>query len=191
MLCIAIAGMLLVSQTRIEVDPDDALKRMQSLDQLRSADLHGYTSRRHYRLENTRFHKIAEMTVSVEYRRGIKSFQIESESGQEIIREKVLHRMLQAETEAAEEAVQRRTALTPQNYEFRFAGLGSDRGRTSYLFDIAPRGVNKFMVHGRVWLDAVDFAITRLEGRPAKNPSIWIRNTRFVHAYERQGRFWL
>jgi len=47
------------------------------------------------------------------------------------------------------------------------------------------------MIRGRIWVDAVDFAITRLEGSPAKNPSIWIRSVYVVHRYDRIGKFWL
>ena len=59
------------------------------------------------------------------------------------------------------------------------------------MFEILPRMQNKFMIKGRVWLDAEDFAITRIEGRPAKNPSFWISGSNFVHTYEKHGRFWL
>ena len=44
---------------------------------------------------------------------------------------------------------------------------------------------------GRVWIDAEDFAITRLEGKPAKNPSALLRGTTFVHEYEKVGQFWM
>ena len=47
------------------------------------------------------------------------------------------------------------------------------------------------MVRGRIWVDAEDFAITRLEGSPAKNPSFWIHSVQVVHRYDRFGKFWL
>ena len=40
-------------------------------------------------------------------------------------------------------------------------------------------------------MDAEDFAITRLEGNPAKNPSFWIHSVHIVHRYEHIGNFWL
>ena len=42
-----------------------------------------------------------------------------------------------------------------------------------------------------MWVDAEDFAITRIEGKPAKNPSFWVRSSTFVHTYEKFGSFWL
>jgi hypothetical protein len=40
-------------------------------------------------------------------------------------------------------------------------------------------------------VDAEDFAVTRIEGSPAKNPSFWINSATVVHHYHRTGRFWL
>ena len=39
--------------------------------------------------------------------------------------------------------------------------------------------------------DSDDFAITRVEGEPAKNPSFWVRNVHVVQRYGRVDRFWL
>ena len=40
-------------------------------------------------------------------------------------------------------------------------------------------------------MDAEDYAITRIEGSPAKNPSFWIKSVKIVHRYNKTGRFWL
>ena len=40
-------------------------------------------------------------------------------------------------------------------------------------------------------MDAEDFAIARVEGQPAKNPSFWIRSVKVVQRYGRNGQFWL
>ena len=40
-------------------------------------------------------------------------------------------------------------------------------------------------------MDAQDFAIARLEGKPAKNPSFWIRSVKVEQRYGRAGQFWL
>jgi hypothetical protein len=45
-------------------------------------------------------------------------------------------------------------------------------------------------VKGRVWVDAEDFAMVQIEGKPAKSPSFWIKSTSFVHRYEKCGPFW-
>ena len=40
-------------------------------------------------------------------------------------------------------------------------------------------------------MEAKDFAITRLEGQPAVNPSWWTLKTDFKRRYEKVGDFWL
>ena len=41
-----------------------------------------------------------------------------------------------------------------------------------------------------MWVDAQDYAIARIEGQPAKNPSFWIHSTHFVAQYQKSGPFW-
>ena len=39
-------------------------------------------------------------------------------------------------------------------------------------------------------MDAEDYALARVEGEPAKNPSFWTRNVHFVQQYHKDGAFW-
>ena len=55
---------------------------------------------------------------------------------------------------------------------------------------IEPKTKNKFLMRGRIWVDAEDYAIVRIEGQPAKNPSFWIRSVHFTHEYQKDGMFW-
>jgi hypothetical protein len=87
--------------------------------------------------------------------------------------------------------VRQATQITPDNYNFRFAGADFDRGRPAYVFEISPKVQSRYTIKGRIWLDGEDFAISRIEGSPAKKPSIWISRTQFVHTYEKYGMFWL
>lgn len=171
---------------------DEILANMVSRDRARMAALTEYTSTRRYFLENKRWHKTAEAQVKVRYAApGTKQFTVISESGSSAIRQKVFRRMMDSELEAGGAKMRQATQMTPDNYEFHLVGEDADRGRPAYLFNITPKVQNKFMVKGRVWIDAEDFAITRVEGSPAKNPSFWIRSTRFVHTYGKFGAFWL
>jgi outer membrane lipoprotein-sorting protein len=185
---------LVLAAGRLDGDPGLAyiLERMAALDAERAAALKQYTSTRHYRLENKRFHTVAELIARMEYRApGTKRFEVISEKGPWPVRQKVLRRMLDAELEASDDAKRVDTRITPRNYNFALLGEGEERGRRCYVLEIAPKRPNKFLVNGKIWVDAQDFAITRLEGRPAKNPSALIRSTNFVHTYEKRKGFWL
>ena len=69
-------------------------------------------------------------------------------------------------------------------YESRPAG-------SSYILSVEPRTNNKLLYRGRIWVDAEDFAVKRIEGAPAKNPSFWTKETKIVQVYTKVGDFWL
>jgi len=54
-----------------------------------------------------------------------------------------------------------------------------------------PKTKNKFLIKGHIWIDSEDFAIVRLVGSPAKNPSFWTRNIKIERQYRKYGQFWL
>ena len=189
---VAVAVSCYAAPRPLPLSGDDIVGKMVSRDRARLGQLVEYTSSRRYFLENKRWRKTAEAHVKLRYsHRGIKEFAVIAEAGSKVIRQKVFRRMMDSELEASRAKMRQATQITPDNYEFRFVGSDSDRGRAAYVFDISPKTPSKFMVKGRVWIDAEDFAISRVEGSPAINPSIWIRSTRFVHTYEKFGPFWL
>ena len=59
----------------------------------------------------------------------------------------------------------------------------------AYVIAIEPRIPNKYLTRGRIWVDADEFAIVRVEGKPAKNPSFWTKSVHFVHDYDKSGSF--
>ncbi len=168
------------------------LQQMGEHDGARTALLARYTCTRRYVLDNHRFHVKAELSVRMTYSYpGHKEFQVVSESGPSIVRQRVLRRMLGAEEEASRDNVREDTRITPRNYDFQLLGVQLQQGRSAYMLKVSPKATNKFSLRGRIWVDCQDFAIVRVEAAPAKNPSAMIRNTRVVQQYAKVGRFWL
>jgi hypothetical protein len=160
----------------------------------RARALNAYQGTRVYRLEYRGFpgSRSAEMIVDVKYRTpGTKEFSIRSETGSQLIVERVFKRMLQSEKEAVSEENQSRIALNQDNYSFTLAGYESTPAGSSYILSVEPRTSNKLLYRGRIWVDAEDFAVTRIEGAPAKNPSFWTKETKIVQVYMKVGDFWL
>lgn len=148
-----------------------------------------YTSVRRYTLDNRRFNKHAEMVVRMDFTApGQKRFEVISESGSAIIRNRIFRKMMDSEMEAARAA---NSDVTPRNYDFRLLGQEDVRGRKCYVLSTTPKEPNTYLFEGRIWVDAQDFAIVQINGRPAKNPSFWIRKTEFTHQYNKFGPFWL
>ncbi len=113
------------------------------------------------------------------------------ESGAGFIRRRVIRKMRDAEREASTKGEREETRITPRNYDFVLVGTDITDGRSSYVLDIVPKTANRFLVRGRIWVDADEYAITRIEGSPAKNPSFWTSKIQVVHRYEKVGTFWL
>jgi hypothetical protein len=150
-------------------------------DQAMVGSLTGYTCLRRYALENRRFHKKAEISVRLTYSApGHKKFEVLSEQGPSVIRQRVLKPMLEAEEEAGRDDIRPKTRVVSSNYDFKLIGMQDQQGRPAYLLEVTPKTRNKFLMRGRVWIDAKDFGIMRVEATPAQNPSMFIHNTRVV-----------
>jgi len=164
---------------------------MTQMNEARRRALLAYHAQRRYVAENSHFSLRAEVAVAEAYSSGEKEFQIVSESGSPFIRRKVIDKLLDAELDAGSKENRDESQVTPGNYLFRQTGTEVISGRTCYVFEISPKGAKKYLMRGRVWIDAEDFAIVRMDGTPSKNPSFWTRKTHFVRTYEKHGVFWL
>ena len=170
---------------------DDVVAAMMSRDAERTAALHGYTAMRRYELENRGRHKRAEMLVRVtSHEDGSRTFETVSESGWGVVLKHVFPRLLEAEVESSHPDARDRSRITPENYSFEMIGTEDVHDRPAYVLTIEPKTKNKFLMLGRIWVDAEDYAIVRIEGQPAKNPSFWTRSIHFTHEYQQCGVFW-
>jgi len=171
---------------------DEVVARMIERDHERQAALDGYTARRRYVLENDRVHKHAEMLVRMKsLRDGSKEFAIVSSAGWGGARNHVFPKLLSAEVDASQPGSRDRSRIIPENYSFEMVGAETVNDRPSYVIALSPKTANKYLMNARIWVDAEDYAIVRIEGQPAKNPSFWIKSVHFVHTYAKQGPLWL
>ncbi|HEY3973658.1 MAG TPA: hypothetical protein VGM18_11675 [Candidatus Sulfotelmatobacter sp.] len=173
---------------------DEIVSGMVERNLERARALSAYEGTRIYRLEYRGFlsSHSAEMVVDVKYRSpGTKEFSIRSEKGSKVIIDRVFSRMLQTEQDALSQENQNRIALNPNNYRFTLAGSESTPTGPAYVLIVEPLNDNKLLYRGRIWVDAEDFAVVRVEGSPAKNPSFWTKETKIEQIYAKVGNFWL
>lgn len=160
----------------------------------RAHALHAYHGTRIYRVEYRGFPgtRSAEMVVDVRFQSpGTKEFTIQSATGSRIIIDKVFKKLLQAEKDALAAEAQSRAALNSDNYDFTLVGYESTPFGSMYVLIVEPRTKDKFLYRGRIWVDAEDFAVARLEAEPAKNPSFWTKNSEVEQVYMKVSNFWL
>ncbi len=164
---------------------------MEHHDQIQREGLKHYRAVRQYHVEYRGLANLeARMEVEVDFDAASgKSFRIVSQSGSKILGEKVLMRAMDSEKEASED--REATALTPANYRFQLQGSESVNGRPAYILSVEPLKDSKFLYRGKIWVDATDFAVAKIEAAPAKNPSFWISRTLIRYSSAKTGNFWL
>jgi outer membrane lipoprotein-sorting protein len=134
----------------------------------------------------------AEMTVQATYDKpSTKEFKVISQSGSKLIQERVFKKLLDTEKEATQPAVSARSQLNHDNYDFELAGYEPSEKGGQYVLRVTPKVKSKYVYGGKVWVDATDFAVTRIEAEPAQNPSFWTKKNEIHHEYKKIDGFWL
>ncbi|HTU48437.1 MAG TPA: hypothetical protein VMF91_25475 [Bryobacteraceae bacterium] len=168
---------------------EDIVARMTARDAERRAALSGYSVMRQYDLVNKSRH--AEMLVQLVCTSdGAKQFSILREDGSGTIRKHVFRKILEEEADASHRDTREGTRIIPANYTFHLVGAELVNGRPAYLLEVNPKSKSKYLIRGRIWVDAADYAIVRVEGSPAESPSFWTKSVHFVHTYRKVGDFW-
>ncbi|MGH9513941.1 MAG: hypothetical protein ACRD2U_17580 [Terriglobales bacterium] len=170
------------------------VSRLVAANQRRARELRGYHGKRLYRLEYHGFlgTHTAELEAEVTYAApDKKTFKILSESGSRVLINRVLIRLLDSEKEAFQQRNRTRLELNPQNYSFTLVGTQPTQRGNSYILSVQPHEKTKFLYTGRIWVDGTDFAVTHMEGEPARNPSFWISRTQIEYTWTKIGDFWL
>ena len=181
------------SNVSAPLSADEVMGRVVEMNEVRAKALESYSSVRSYHLEcHCVSHKKADMVVRTDYQApNKKEFTIVSESGAGTVRDRVFKKLLEAEQESMRDENQQRSAITPENYTFQVSDYEKTDTDEFYVLDAQPRSKNKFLFRGRIWVNGNDFAITRVEGEPAVNPSWWTVKTDFKRSYQKIDNFWL
>ena len=198
-MCLLLAGYCVPMRavdpnTNGEPSVEVIVEKMQAANLRRAEALLGYSGRRVYKVDYRGFpsDRHAEMIVDAVYTSpAYKDFRIVSESGSKVLLQHVLYRLLDGEREALQNANRKQTAMSTENYTFRFVDTEQGAEGKFYVLQVEPKIKNKFLYRGTIWVDAADFAVARIEGKPAKNPSWWISSTEIHHRYSKIDRFWL
>lgn len=187
----ALAGMTASAQAIDQLPPtSDVVAKMMKADAARKSRITDYTVLRRYVAVNKK--RRAEMLVRVTcYRNGTEDFSLMSERGSRSIRDHVFHRLLREEVKASRRGARKGAVLTPENYMFQIVGEQTIDTGPAYVITVSPKSVNKYSIDGRIWVNANDYSIVRVEGQPARAPSFWVRSVHFVHTYQKVGPFWL
>jgi hypothetical protein len=177
-----------------EVSAADILARVARQDAARKAALEGYSSVRDYKIvyTGTGGARMGEVVVRATYRaQGGKECTVLSQSGSEGLCHKVLDRLMKSEVEASEDPEKFRSMLSPENYDAELVGEDTVDGVKAWVLDVTPKVATKFNYRGKVWVSQADASVIRIQGAPAKMPSMWVDKGSFDSRFERVDGFWL
>ena len=170
------------------------VQKLMAANAERARSLRGYRGKRVYHVD---YHGIfgshdAGLQVEATYTApDHKDFKVISETGSKILINHVLLKLLSSEQEAQEEQNRKELEISPKNYNFVWAGTEHTPQGDFYVLSVSPKGKSKYLYRGKLWVDAKDFAIARMQGEPAKNPSIWVSHTQIEYRWSKIGGFWL
>jgi hypothetical protein len=171
---------------------DELFRKLLEHNRIRDARLQQYTAVRAYEVTNDHGKSYAREVVRVAYQApDHKSFQIESEEGSAMVRNMVLKRLIESESETSSGRAHHDSAIKPANYEFNLLGEQDVGPYHCLLVEATPKRKDKYLFEGKVWIDTQDYAIVRIAGQPAKSLSFWITRADFVRQYQKIGEFWL
>jgi len=182
------------SEKQTDLTAPAIVAKMTAMNGQRAAALKAFNSQRTYDLDYSGFpsHKHAKMIVDGRFKAPTnKELKVVSEEGSELLRTRVLHKLIEAELEASERGNRSATELTEANYSFSLAGREQKDGRDCFVLQVEPRIKSKFLYDGKIWVDSQDFAVVHILAQPAKNPSFWIKHVDIEHRYQKVGSFWL
>jgi hypothetical protein len=180
-----------------EMNPTEIVWMMVARNETLAHEASYFSSLRHYHLEvrGLRPDIAADMHVQITYTAGSgKSLRVIDESGSHLLLTQVLEKLIEYEQIDSPQSM---AALTPFNYNFTFDGESGNGRQRMYVFSVEPKAKSnppylRRLEHnpifrGRIWIDAKDFAVVRVEAQSATNPSFWKNAAAVPRAQEKHG----
>ena len=172
--------------------PDEVMAKLLDHNELQDARLRQYSVIRKYEVRDTKGILAAQTIMQVDYHApGVRTFKKTSEQGSWVVRRLVFDRLVSAETETAGGVEHHDSAISTANYKFALLGEEGVGPYHCLVVEATPKREDKYLFEGTIWVDVQDFAVVRIAGHPAKEPSFWIHRADFVRQYQKIEGFWL
>ena len=173
--------------------PIQLIARVNEADSKREANIRKIVSIRRYTLHNKRWEKDAILRVRMISEAGIgKRFEILEWENAGGLQKHALEKILESEVEASKRSIDiEDSAITSANYDFISLGSQIWNGRESSLVQLVPKRNSKYLLEGKAWIDPIEHAIVRVEGRTAKSVSFWIGKPYIAQDFEKVDNVWV
>jgi hypothetical protein len=129
-----------------------------------------------------------ELLATIDYMpAGQTSYRIDHSTGG--MGERAIRHALDHEAELAK--TPERMEMTERNYTFSFEGVDQLRGRKCYVLQSNPKRDDRYLLKAQVWVDAENFRILKIHGRPQRSPSFWVKDLDLTLEYNELGGMWM
>lgn len=174
------------------VTESQVLAELATHNEERRTAMHDYTVLRTYQVVDLKGKVHAEEIGRMEFLSpDKKAFTVTSESGSGLVRRMALHPLINSEIEAAAGKEHHDSAISGDNYTLILLGEQQLGPYRCFVAEAVPKRKAKYLFEGRIWIDANDYSVVRIEGHPATKLSFWIQRADFVRQYQKVDRFWL
>jgi hypothetical protein len=170
---------------------DEILARLESETNRRHDLLKEYSGSRQYTLQSSRFGKQAAIGVQMTYRQADgERYTVLARSGSDALNG-ILDKLLASEAGESSPPQNFRHQISSANYRVRLIGTEAAGGRSCYVLGLTPRVKDRFLIAGKVWVDAGSYAVVRMEGQFAGSFSVLLGAPRIVEEFVEVHGFWL
>lgn len=180
----------------VTADPSDLsgeeiLARLEQETTRRHMLLKEYSSSRQYTLQNQRFGKQAAASVVMNFKQPEgQRYTVVARSGSDRLNG-IIDRIIASEALASAPPQSVQHDITAANYRVRLDGIESAGGRRCYVLTLIPRTRQRYLIAGKVWVDAATYAVVRLEGQFAASISMLVGAPRISEEFIEVHGFWL
>jgi hypothetical protein len=151
---------------------DEIVAHMLTFREWQNGALREYQAHRRFYASNPRFSKDSTLEVQTIFRWPYSmQSTVVKQDGSDFIKEHVFDKIIEAESELS---INDSADLIPKNYDFAFAGKEDCQGRPCWKLNLKPKRKDKYLIDGVIWVDAADYAVSRVHGTPSKHLSMWV-----------------
>ncbi len=151
----------------------------------REIALSGYSVTEHYTVQNNRFNTAGEIVIEALFSRGQgKTYRVISRSGSSVLQTRVLEKLLKEEANMSHGLAWQQSRLISANYRMRWVGQQMVQGQPCDVLEVVPRVKTPHVLKGRVWVDAQNYLLVRVEGRLITSPSFFAGQPMIVREYK-------
>jgi hypothetical protein len=191
--CLILAGGMVnaFATDSLPATSDEILARVEAEIARHHALLKEYSVSRQYTMENFRFGKQAAVAVLMSYRlvEG-ERYTVLTRTGSDKLNS-IIDQVLASEATASAPAENARHQITAANYRARLLGIEIAAGRSCYVLELTPKFKNRFLIAGKVWVDAERYGVVRIEGQFAASMSMLVGTPHISEEFAEVDGFWL